>query len=426
MHAPREPSHYLRRQVWVFATSVTAVAITVYLLHAPFHARFLPAIGLSHAVGDALGMVVAGAFCFTTQRLLSYFYFRDVSLGAGSDLRALDDELAEHGRREARVAEELDALPRFNDVVRGHLDSVTRETESAALAIMEQLQSIDGVVTELNGFVARSNEDSNRLIATSTEEAAENQRLMDAMRGYIAARMDEGQRDLERVQAVINESRQMDDMVELIRAIAAQTNLLALNAAIEAARAGEYGRGFAVVADQVRRLSNQTAEAVAQISEGIARVTGSIESQFKEKLSSANLQGEREILERFTAQLDEMESRHTLLVNRQNEVLGTIHGGSVRLSDMFVRTMASVQFQDVVRQQLEHVSHAVSRLDGHVRQLSAVLREPGQSNFPEPVSRQLNAMFDGYVMDRQRQAHTGSVNGAPAAPVDTAPRIELF
>jgi methyl-accepting chemotaxis protein len=418
---------FLRRQVIVFLASISAVASVVYLFHAPFHDALLPALGLSHTLGDALGMVVAGIFCFLSQHLASLFLFKDASAGADREVDHLGGELADHQRRGMRVADELGQMPGFNDVVRSHLDSVIQETEDAARSIMEQLQSIDTVAGDLNQFVDRSNADSSQLIADTNQEVAQNQQLMETMRGYIRARMDEGQHDLERVQAVVRESQQLNTLVELIRTIAAQTNLLALNAAIEAARAGEAGRGFAVVADEVRKLSSQTAEAVTRISEGIGRVTGTIESQFKEKLSQANLEGERVILERFTGQMDEMEGRYTNLINRQGEVLATIHSGSGRLSSMFVQAMASVQFQDVVRQQLEHVNHAVTRLDDHLRQLAKVLREPGNDSFPEPVSRQINAMFDGYVMDRQRQSHVrGTGGGKNAAPTDAGPRIELF
>lgn len=65
---------------------------------------------------------------------------------------------------------------------------------------------------------------------------------------------------------------------ENLAKIESKQKMLSLNASIEAARAGEAGRGFAVVASQVGKLSSDSSEINASISESLHNLTETIEA----------------------------------------------------------------------------------------------------------------------------------------------------
>lgn len=82
---------------------------------------------------------------------------------------------------------------------------------------------------------------------------------------------------------VKTQSDEIENIINVINEIAEQTNLLSLNASIEAARAGENGKGFAVVADEIRKLADQSMQAVNQIKD----IVGNIRTTTKQTTDSA-------------------------------------------------------------------------------------------------------------------------------------------
>lgn len=425
MNANRLNRAFIGRATLVSLATALLMGAVIAVFEAGFH-DFLDHVFHSLPFGHAIGITLILLVAFALQSLLSVVFFHDPSLGVAQIGEA---EIADHdsGLRAAmdKVAGELASFPAFSEVVGRQLAGVTTETEAAALKIMERLQTVDGLVDELDRYVSKTVNESSEVLASSGSRLEANRHLIDSMQRHIQARIEATREEQARITHVVGEARSLESLVELIKKIAGQTNLLSLNAAIEAARAGEQGRGFAVVADEVRKLSDQTSEAVSRIRDGILSVASRIESEFQDKLADASLNNETQALEQFANQLTEMGERYAELVHREGDVLAQIDRTSKALSGMFMEVMASIQFQDVTRQQVEHVLHAFDRLAAHLALLRRQLSDPRTPLDFKPLAKHLNEMFDGYVMDQQRSQHNQAL-GTGAPSTGGGSKVELF
>ncbi|MBS1145082.1 MAG: chemotaxis sensory transducer [Proteobacteria bacterium] len=412
----------LRREAIVAVLVALFAAATVYFLHHWFHQTFVPA-----PLADAIGTIVIVLISLLAQRLVSKAFYKDYMLGLTRVAQKGESKQETYHKVADEVSGELTQVHDFNEVVRGQLKRVIDDTEKAAFNIVERLQTIDSVVTNLDQFVNATSDESAKLVHESEVRIAQNRDIVLKMEGYVQQRLQESEQDQQRVTQVVQEARALESLVQLIKHVAGQTNLLALNAAIEAARAGEAGRGFAVVADEVRKLSGETEIAVVKISQGIASVAGNIETQFQDKLSNVNLGKERQLLEFFSAQLNELGANYEALMRHESEVLREVQGSSTQLAAMFMEAQASVQFQDVSRQQIEQVISALNQLDEHAGMLAQRLQAYDDPGFVyKPIAQHLEALYSRYVMDSQRTTHQKSLKVEATTSVPASSRIELF
>lgn len=92
---------------------------------------------------------------------------------------------------------------------------------------------------------------------------------------------------LHNIQILEERVKNIEELTNTIVAIADQTSLLSLNASIEAARAGENGKGFAVVAEEVRKLSEQSHDAVENITGHVGEILESVAAASKSIIRSS-------------------------------------------------------------------------------------------------------------------------------------------
>jgi division protein CdvB (Snf7/Vps24/ESCRT-III family) len=119
------------------------------------------------------------------------------------------------------------------------------------------------------------------------------------------------------IKEIINHSNEITNIAALIKEIADETKMLGLNAAIEAARAGDAGRGFGVVADEIRKLSEQTKDAVPQIAKLTDEIKKSVDHAVEMSNGSLNASQEQAAAsEEITASIEEI----TAMAEELNEI----------------------------------------------------------------------------------------------------------
>ncbi|AOR24577.1 methyl-accepting chemotaxis protein [Clostridium taeniosporum] len=183
------------------------------------------------------------------------------------DISASSEELS-------ATVQELSSKSVTIDEAVNNIASSMQESSATTEEISASTEEVDASVNMLSSRALEGSNNANK----SKERALEVKNNGEKAINETIKITEEKQMNMEKA---IEDGKVVDSikvMADTIGSIAEQTNLLALNAAIEAARAGEAGKGFAVVAEEVRKLAEESSQAVVNIKDTITKVQGAFKS----------------------------------------------------------------------------------------------------------------------------------------------------
>jgi methyl-accepting chemotaxis protein len=162
------------------------------------------------------------------------------------------------------------------------------------------------------------------------------------------------------VEDVAEDLSRIDELVNGVEWIAKQTHLLALNASIEAAQVGAAGRGFQVVAGEIRSLAHRS----KQISDGIRSSAASAKMRVgrAQVASSRSASQDLSVLLDSKLYLDKIRERMILLNEEILLLMAEVSHISRTIGDRTGDAIRCLQFEDIVRQILDHVDYELKSL----------------------------------------------------------------
>jgi methyl-accepting chemotaxis protein len=337
------------------------------------------------------------------------------------------------------ISDDLGLLEQCFAILQKQVTVTIRTSESAVLEMVDRLNRVHRLSAELQERINNAVQHSQILSQSSLNEAGKNGQALQSLTAHQHSFVEARRQNQDRIRKVVDQVRHLTPLAVLIADISRQTNLLSINASIEAARAGAEGAGFKVVAAEVRRLSGQTAEAAAQINQGIAMVAQAIDGE----LESASQLESDSAAEQFTElarHVSEISERLTEVVPYLVDLSKSMDDGMREVTCDIINALGNMQFQDINRQVLEQVETALGSLSDH----SAALYKLVGGKAPPPPQKleELMARWTtNYVTHSQRAVHAEverSKLEKPGQPLSKAeaptlelaetegPKIELF
>lgn len=293
------------------------------------------------------------------------------------NFRETNDKVIAISKESTFAAEQAEAISRT-------INEISIGADNSAISIQSTAESIEDVI-QIANEVQQKAKASELVSREMVQDLHDSKEIIHSLVTGIERLASDNQKSLQTVKQLEENAAKVEQIIQLVGDIAAQTNLLALNASIEAARAGEHGKGFAVVAEEVRKLADESANAVQGISELIANIQEEVRNvvtQITKQVETANHEAKKgtetnEVIEEMTKTVNEMAlsvATITELVNRQMKSIQATSSQSEEVAAIAEETSAGAQEVATSTEQQTKVMENVENLASELKEQAEKLK----------------------------------------------------
>ncbi|SHG89796.1 methyl-accepting chemotaxis protein [Ornithinibacillus halophilus] len=261
-------------------------------------------------------------------------------------------------------------VSQHSEQISASIDDISRGAESSSEAIQTTVEAVEEA-TELAEKVqekaAQSREKSNTMMVTLTKSKD----VVNQLVAGIQKLAEEQEVSLKDVEHLKQNAIQVESIITMVGEIAEQTNLLALNASIEAARAGEHGKGFAVVAEEIRKLADQSGQAVQRISELINAIQQDV-NHVVEKINDNMVYAKKEAdngvhtntaIEQMSGSIEAVASEITTISELVNKQLESIQSTATQSQEVAAIAEETSAGAEEVNASIHEQANTISTVD---------------------------------------------------------------
>jgi len=247
------------------------------------------------------------------------------------------------------------ALPRL-DRARNQLKATSKQIEGAVVSVCDSFQTI---LERVRGTTDRTKsllagEECGSSGKQSFEELVD---ICSNTLTSVLAAIEEANavsvRTVERIRGMEDASQKISAALAKMEQIAQENRLLAMNARIESAHAGKLGAGFAVVAVEVASQSDKTMTLTSEVNDLVGSLR-SLANSTKQDMERMHEKDQQRLVS-SRKEVDESLGMLRATHEEMKEALADITDESALLATDIGKAVRSLQFQDRVNQQIDHV-----------------------------------------------------------------------